>query len=63
MKLEPIRKANVTAGLYLAKVDGNFRTGRFTKEWHGWMFDDGVQFFQLDGDDGTKWGGIWKIKP
>lgn len=46
---------------YLIKANNRFAVGQFTKEWHGLVFDDGKSFYQLDGEDGTKWQAIWEL--
>ena len=53
------------ARYYLAKIDGAFYAGRFSKQWYGWSFDgwEGVGL-QLDkpGTNESLWQDLWEIK-
>lgn len=50
---------------YLAKIDGEYFAGRFSRQWYGWSFDgwDGGSGLQLDkpGTNSSDWQGLWEI--
>lgn len=50
---------------YLAKIDGEYHAGQFSRVWYGWSFDGGPwgDELQLDkpGTNGSDWQGLWKI--
>ncbi len=51
--------------LYLAKIDGQYFVGKFSKQWHGWFFDGWYnEELQLDKPDtnGSMWEGLWEIR-
>lgn len=50
---------------YLAKIDGEFFVGKFTREWYGFSFDGWHDVgCQLDKPrtNGSDWQGLWEIK-
>jgi len=49
--------------VYLVCVNDLWITGSFSREWFGWSFnDDSGCFHQLDGEDGSEWQGIFRIR-
>lgn len=49
---------------YLCLIDGEYYTGKFSKQWFGWNFnavyDAGLQF-DAPGYNSSNWQQIWKI--
>lgn len=49
---------------YLAKIDGCYFAGQFSKQWYGWNFDGWYSGLQLDkpGTNMSPWQGLWEIR-
>lgn len=50
---------------YLAKIDGVFYTGKFSKQWYGFNFDDGWgrsgHQFDTPGTNSSSWEELYEI--
>lgn len=51
--------------VYLAKIDGEFHVGRFSRQWYGLNFDTpaydaGVQF-DAPGTNSSSWQALWEL--
>ena len=54
-----------TRSQYLAKIDGQYFAGQFSKVWFGWNFDGWHDVgLQLDkpGTNSSEWQALWEIK-
>ena len=55
-----------TSKTYLAKIDGSYYLGEFSREHYGLSFDDdwGTSGHQFDapGYNGSKWEGLWELR-
>lgn len=51
---------------FLARIDGEFYFGQFSRQWYGWNFDDdwGCSGHQFDapGSNRSGWQALWKLK-
>lgn len=51
---------------YLALIDGEYFTGKFSRQWYGWNFDGwnynpaGLQF-DAPGSNCSRWERLWEI--
>lgn len=61
LKLKPVFAHEIVVGrYYLAKLDDEYRVGRFSEAHYGLLFIDHSSN-QLDGKDATKWQGLWAL--
>lgn len=47
--------------IYLAKIEGRYYAGRFSKQWYGWKFDGAGLQLDKPGANCSMWQGLWEI--